>query len=407
MSSAHGKATFGHIDAASITHVVQAFDVYPDASVPKGWDVPLTVTSLLMLTRSIGLAPGLSTASIRSVGPIGDVTRRLLSHGIVSRKAPRPSTVRKALERTKQQVQADPEQFRRKLENLLSREDCGAIGWLDWSMRRAAVEHYQNSHTLVDEWLVPELALILGVPEGYVMRLNEQTSQARVVEDLSKGKGGIDLRNDVSRCFLLAALLRGIYHECLCAGKPQVAHHPLRTAFLPDLMATPLLFGGNKTAEFLAGIILWDALTETGLGNQLSRWVDNIIRIRQANMPGSWRFDLRANEDPEMSMRNAVTAAQEVGIHAIPHKLESFLPKVLGFCAGKGTGGLLAVALTPFQGCALALLAGEVVAEAVEAYSESLTRTGLQRVYGNAYRLARLKEGPGGRLSLCRLYLPL
>lgn len=114
--------TFGHIDSASITQVVQAFDVYPRESVPQGWDIPLFVTSLLISTLNIGLAPGISRTKILSEGPIGDVTRKLLSSGIMARRKPSPKTREKTVKEIKERIHTCSSEFGNKFESLMRKD---------------------------------------------------------------------------------------------------------------------------------------------------------------------------------------------------------------------------------------------------------------------------------------------
>jgi len=388
-------STFGHIDSASITQVIQAFDVYPRESVPQGWNIPLFVTRLLIFTRNIGLAPGISTTKILSEGPIGDVTRKLLSSGIMARKKPRPETKERTLKEITEQIHIYTSEFENKFESLMMEEKV--IGWSDWSRRRAWVEHFQNSGTLVDERFIPEIALISNIGQKDVIKLHRETSRQQVVKALSRQESITDFSDKVSRCFLVAALLRAMYHDNVARGRYQVEHHPIRCSFLHGLNAQPLLFDPPRAA--LSHIVLHDALIgEKKFENRLDRWVENIKKLREANASGDEKIDLRPKESPELAFEKGLEAAQIVGISSIPRDIDDLVPRSLGVVFGK----VFEVVLTPFIG-ASAAIAGEIV----ENHAEHLTTRGLQKLYGSHHHLAKLAESPPGRLSFYRRTFPI
>lgn len=389
--------TYGHIDSASITQVVQAFDVYPRESVPQGWDIPLFATSLLISARNIGLAPGISRTKILSEGPIGDVTRKLLSSGIMARRKPSLKMREKTFKEIKERIHTYSSEFGNKFESLMRKDKI--IGWLDWSRHRAFVEHFQNYGTLVDEQFVPEITLISNIGQNDVKNLHKETSRQQVVKALSEQESITDFSDKVSRCFLVAALLRAMYHDKVAGIRRQVAHHPIRCSFLSELNTQPLLFGIPRTEAYLSRIVLHDALIgERKFENRLNRWVENIKKLRDANEPLNAQIDLRTKENPELAFKEAVRAANVVGISCIPRDIVDFLPKSLGVIVGKG----FEVILTPFIGVS-ATITGEIV----ENYAEHLTRRGLQKLYTSRHHLARLAKSPPGRLSFYKRTFPI
>jgi len=393
------KTTFGHIDSASITQVVQAFDVYPEPSVPRGWDIPLSVTSLFISARNIGLSPSISQATIRSDGPVGGVTRKLLSSGIMARRKPNAVTMKRAIKETKEQIHAYTGEFKKKFEDFLKEESDKVVGWLDWSMRRASDEHVQNFGSLIDNEFIPELSLLLDVKDSELNNLYKETSQRNVVAKLAKKESNSDFAEIVRRCFLVAVLLRGMYHDYVAdTSQRQVAHHPLRKPFLPDLHTQPLLFDASMTEGYLSTIVLHDALCEKKLEYRLGRWVENIEKIRKANMRGNEKIDLRPTEDPNLALKRALRAAEDLRIHVIPRRLENFLPKVFGVVVGKG----VELMLTPFIGTS-----ATIFGEPVEAFAEDLSRKGLRKLYGHHGRLAKLAKSPPGRLSIYKRIFPI
>ncbi|MGA2070667.1 MAG: hypothetical protein ABSG97_04895 [Sedimentisphaerales bacterium] len=410
MSSIHSdklptkrNITLGWIDSASISQVVQAFDIYPNKNVPWEWDIPLFVTRLLISTstRNIGLAPGISPIAFKSDGPIGGVTRKLLSSGIIARRISTPQIRENALEKTKDRINTSPSEFQKRFKDLLKKDGDKVSGWLDWSRRRALVEHFQLFGNLFDERFIPEIALLLNMGENDVRKLYKATSQLKDIEVLSKQKKNTTFCNEVLYCYLIAAILRGIYHDNVAASSGyQVAHHPIRTTFLSDLPAQPLTFEVSSAEDYLANIVLHDALLgEKNLENRLGRWAENITKIRNANKPGYQKIDLRPKKDPSLAFDESLRAARTLGIYCIPRSLENILPTVFGKVAGKVIGYVL----MPFIGTC-ATLAEEAV---VEESTEHLARRGIQTLYGRHGRLVKLAKLPPGRLSIWRKIFPI
>jgi hypothetical protein len=391
------KTTLGHIDSASITHVVQALDVYPKLSEPKGWDTPLLVTSLLIATRNIGLSPGISKQKILSEGPIGNVTRKLLSSGVMAMRNPTLSKRQQAIEMTKEQIHTYPSEYRRKFENLL--KDDSAIGWLQWSRRRASVEHFQNLGTLVDQKFIPEMAIILNIGENELKKLHKETSRPQVVEGLSEEEKTTDLCSMVFRCFLLDTLLRGMYHDHVAdTSRRQVAHHPIREPFLANLHTQPVPFP-ISTVSYLASIILHEALVGKKLDDRLLRWVENIAKVRRANQPGNEIIDLRPKEDPTLALEKAFEAAKKLDICVVPSRFEAFMPKVFAV----GVRKVVEILLTPYN----IGISATIGAEVIEVRAEHLARSAVRKLYGRRGRLTQFAKSPPGRLSIWKRITPI
>ena len=109
--------------------------------------------------------------------------------------------------------------------------------------------------------------------ENNVKKLHEETIQRSIVKALSKQNKETDFYKDVLNCFLVGALLRGMYHDNVAgvSGR-QVAHHPIRCSFLSDLNTQPLLFEPPRTEAYLSHIVLHDALIgEKKFKNRLDR----------------------------------------------------------------------------------------------------------------------------------------
>jgi hypothetical protein len=384
------STTPGYIDSASITHVVQAYEVHPNESYPCGWTVPRLVTSFLISTKNIGLAPGTAEDAknkIWSEGPIGDVTRNLLKSGIISRPPLDDAMQKKVLRQTQHQVSTNYENLRRRFNDLRQKDETQH--WMDWSIRSAWEEHAQNFGSLIDRALVPQLAQILEANDKELYILHKETGKPDIVKNLVKRQPDTGLFKMTYNCFLLGALLRGFYHDLVAThSEQQIVHHPLREAFLPPTHGESFVFDQTKVENYLTNIVLHDALKERTLKGRLSRWANNIGKLRYMNIPGYEKIDLRPPEDPDIAKERATNAAKTVGIIAHPIEVEEFLART-----AKATIDLGSYLLTPFVGYSNTGL------EYFGVKTDELIRKGVRAYYGRHSRLSKLAESPPGRIS--------
>lgn len=381
--------TFGWIDSMSITQVVQAFEVWPKSSSPYGWYIPGSVTSLLICTDNVGLAPGLSTRKIVSIGSVGFLTRELIRAGVLSSPDFVNSVSELAIRQVQQRVNRYCDRIKNDYRDFLARSPEDVGGWMDWSIRSAWVEHTQNFGNLIDAQFIPQLARILDVTKKDLLDLQRLTGSLDAVKHFVRKQPDTDTFNMTYECFLLGALLRGLYHDYLARqGTQQIAHHPFREVFLPKTAAQSLAYEETNVESYLANIVLHSALLEKKLRSRLARWADNIGRIRTANRLGYEEIDLMPVEDPDLAKKKAIEAAKTVGIDVHPRWAEAvanLLPS-----AGVGAAGFL---LHPFAG--IAISAGYyIVSRKID-----IGKRVAQKIYARSGYLSRLAQSPPGRIS--------
>ena len=382
--------TYGWIDSMSITQVVQAFEVWPKSSSPYGWYVPGAVTVLLICTDNVGLAPGLFARKIASSGPIGLLTRDLIRAGVLSRSGLVNSVRKLAIRQAQHRVNRYCDRIINDYREFLARNLEDVRGWMDWSIRSAWVEHAQNFGNLIDAQFIPQLARILDVTEKDLLDLYKLTGSLYVVKDFAKRQPNTDAFNMTYKCFLLGALLRGLYHDYLARhSTQQVAHHPFREVFLPKTATQSLVYEETNVETYLANIVLHSALLEKKLESRLARWADNIGRIRAGNIPGYEEIDLRPREDPDLARKKAIQAAKTVGIDVHPRWAEE-TADVLPALGVAAAGSFL---LHPFAGFAIS--AGYYFLSRKIDAGKRVAR----KIYAQGGRLSRLAQSPPGRIS--------
>lgn len=381
--------TFGWIDSMSITQVVQAFEVWPKSSSPYGWYVPGAVTVLLIFTDNVGLAPGLSARKTVSSGPVGFLTRELIRAGVLSRPDFVNSVRKLAIRQTQHRVNRYCDKIINDYREFLARNLEDVRGWMDWSIRSAWVEHTQSFGNLIDAQFIPQLARILDVTEKDLLDLHKLTGALDVVKHFGRRQPNTDAFNMTYECFLLGALLRGLYHDYLARqGTQQVAHHPFREVLLPKTATQSLVYEETNVESYLANIVLHSTLLEKKLECRLARWADNIGRIRAANRLGYEEIDLRPIEDPDLAKKKAMEAAKIVGIAVHPRWAEeaaNALPAL-----GVGAAGFM---LDPFAGFAIG--GGYYFISRKIDIGKKVAR----KIYARSGRLSILAQSPPGRIS--------
>jgi hypothetical protein len=339
------------IDSASITHIVQAFQVYPDRSQPFGWLAPTFVTSLLLSPGRVGLACGTSSGPVRSLGPIGQFTDRLLREGVVS-----PSTVVtrngysvddprwhedrvSCLNATRRYIQKFAGKFRSVFSDMLGPRRSYCEGWMDWGVENAWMEHAANFNGLIDRDFKDQISAITGIDRSELDRLSGLTADCAYVRRL------IQLRNlhsdyqTVYTAFLAAALVRGLYHLYIASHFGlQAAPHPLRTYFLSNnALGLPLIprrmvqrsFAFDATiAYYLATILIHGSARERDLSSRLMLWVDNVKKMRSYlyASDASSAFNLRYSGAD--ARQTAMDIAKRARIRTYPQDWETFVDLV-------------------------------------------------------------------------------
>ena len=114
-----------------------------------------------------------------------------------------------------------------------------------------------------------------------------------------------------------------------------------------------------------------DALQERTLEGRLSRWANDIGKIRTANIPGRWDIDLRPRNDLDEAKNAAIKAAKTVGILAHPRRVEEFIEGIVGLAVNASTSFLL----KPFIRFLVGALENRL-------QKENLVKQGLQVLYG-------------------------
>lgn len=386
VSKGRRKAS-GWIDSMSLTQVVQAFDVGLDNTGPFQGCIPAEVTALLIFAQNIGLAPGLSRSGISSKGPVGLVTDQLMRSGILTGPELDEQSRTQSLEQTKTQIEQYYDNLKEYYHKFSERDEVKR--WMDWSIRSAWVEHAQNSGSLIDRGLIPQLATMLNTSENELTRLEELTRSPEVVRRYVKQQPNTDDFNMVYDCFLLGALLRGLYHYHLGMQiKQQVVPHPFREELLPKTPADPLLYGETNVEGYLTNIVLWSALSRRGTQARLNRWADNIRKLRHASSPGHEVIDLSQKEDAKLAKQAAINAAKKLEIDVHPWWLEEVVDGAVA--AGVIAGGAV---LNPFVGVGIGSL--EYLLSRTIHMGEATGRA----IYAQPSRLSRLAEAPPGHIS--------
>ncbi len=383
----------GWLDSASLTHVVQAYDIWPKEPSPGGWLVPRLVTSLLISTPHIGLAPGVASSKFVSKGPIGLITRHLQKSDIIAVPTLSEFERETGVEETKLIICENLPHIQAQYESFCQLASSDIERWMSWSIKSAWEEHAQNFGGLVDETFLKELAIILDIGVKELELLQRYTSRSDVVAAFVKKQPDCDEFKLTQKCFFLGYLIRGLFHDYLAQqNSNQVLHHPFRNFLLPDNQTKPMSFEQHTVEAYLTNIVLHSALLVRKPKARLVRWADNICLIRRLLRPENKQIDL-LKDDPSTALSEAVRGAKLAGVEAHRPTLEKFI----NISSAIGIELATSFELSPYSAFGVGL--GTYAAFRTKDIGTRVTKA----IYTRQRRLARLAEAPPGRIGTNRI----
>jgi len=183
---------------------------------------------------------------------------------------------------------------------------------MDGAIKVGWAEHSQRLGGLFNVSFIPQIALVLGRDEAHWHALWRLTCDPKwISEQVRNPYGGADF-SDVADAYLLAALLRGLYHDYLARDSGgQIIHHPFRAPVLTPLRNTSAVdFSVHNTERFLATITIASAFAEKSMERRIELWASNVHNAHKAFVEGSMDLDPKDYEDValEVSLRNAKVA---------------------------------------------------------------------------------------------------
>ena len=386
---AYHKQIVGWLDSASLTHIVQAYEIWPEEPSPGGWLVPQLVTSLLLSTPHVGLAPGVAGLKFVSKGPIGVISEHLRDSDIIVVPPIGETERQTALKKTKRRIRENLPRIRDQYATFCQFANSDIERWMSWSIKSAWEEHAQNFGGLVDHTLLKEMAGVLDVAEKELGALHTYTSRSDVVSAFVKKQPNSDEFRLAKECFLLGYLIRGLFHDYLAKEKAnQVLHHPFRNVLLPRVQAKPMTFEQHTVEAYLTNIVLHSALRVRTLEARLKRWADNICLIRKLLRPDNKRIDI-LKDDPSSAFAEALRGAKVAGVKVHSPTLEEFI-NVFGAAAITYATSFV---LSPYT----AFGVGSLTYAALRKRDLGTRLT--EAIYTTKMRLARLAEAPPGRIG--------
>jgi len=294
----------GHVDSASIHGVMAALGYQKIDQLPS-WTLwsAAEVTSALINDPMFEVAPGPGPYA----GDYGlmDHTMRSLAP-IVSHSRPANSWLSKAENSVKKWAGRYPLIVKKAYDKV--KEDQSFAGWLDYVVKNFLVEHSATLIGLFNPGFIPQLAVILNCSEKELRVVWNRSCDLKQVEEWSKKRPDTDDFRLAIDAYVIAALLRGRYHEYVSeAAGLQIIHHPLRYAILPAKKES-IEFPLTNTEKYFVSIILAGALSEKKVEDRISLWASNVIEAKKAVITG--RIDLSHKDSNSIAESLAVDAAK-------------------------------------------------------------------------------------------------
>ena len=330
----------GYIDSASIHGVIAALGVPKiDQWPPWTRQSAIEVTSALINDPLFEIAPGPGSWA----GDYGlmDHTMRSLAP-IVSHSRPETSWEIQARNRVKSWAGRYPLIVKKAYEKV--REDESYPGWLDWGSEDFLVEHSATLDGLFDPVFIPQLARILNCSENELQNVWKRSRDLKQVEQWARKRPDTDDFRLAIDAFVVAALLRGRYHDHIAeAANMQIIHHPIRHGILPKKKETTVFMLTN-TEEYLTSIILAGALSEKKVKDRIAVWADNVIKARNAAKIGLIALSQKDSNSVAESL--AMAAAKRLDLRTYSRltaiRFEAMSSLIIG--------GLIYLVLCPWAG---------------------------------------------------------
>jgi hypothetical protein len=206
------------------------------------------------------------------------------------------------------------------------------------------VHHVKMHGALFNKEFIPAISRVLGCHEEDLMAAHLGSADISLVQGWSKGRLTSEDAQLVEKAWLLAAMIRGKYHEYLAReSRKQLISHPFR-----ESVGLKLRSGASEPVpnsdQYFVRMLIGSALLETSPERRVAVWLDNVDKARNAITSGQIVLPHAAlDSDAE---RHAAHAAMEIGLPGS----SAILRRTLDCVAAVGIGLLLATSVAPWAG---------------------------------------------------------
>jgi hypothetical protein len=336
----------GFIDSAGLWQIVQCFDLGSSDQYQWSLRTAFTITSLLMRTDHLTLAPGLMMPPAGVVIDEADkFVDQLVSKGLLKTlHEPDPAIVKQSILKSKQWIGRSPnlDSVRIAVERMLADEE-NCLPWLDWSAHKAWRWHSTRLLGLFDKTYMDYIARILNIDIKEAMDLHTRSTDPSELDNLIRQQ-----TYDywlMAKAYLASAIIRGRYHEEVSrATGLQILHHPLRKIVTMTGTQKPIEFEMTNTAEFLARLIVIGAARQKSLRQRLDCWIENVMKVKMVLNRRVVGLERRPTDNA--AVESAVLVARQAAIEVSSRHLDRFI----GIFASLGIGALTAIFLEPWLG---------------------------------------------------------
>jgi len=376
------EQTAGIVDAASVDSIVTCMArVGPVQAGVWAWTGSVESTTALLLNRTLAFAPS-PEYSGGQTGPFEALRRSLAP--FLSDAFPAEQKRQEALRKTKAWTRKHAERIAVEFSKLMADANCRQ--WLESEVELQWENHSQASNGLFNETLVPEISSVLNIPLEELRRLLILSRDRETVRQYCKTTDGADFHTTCDS-YVLAALLRGVYHDYLARDRrQQILHHQLRRnpRLLPKVLRKPrMIVPIPNTAEYLARIILGSAAREAK-SKRIQAYSHYLANGREAHFRES--IDLSHKTYDSAAKDAAVAAARRLGIHTVPQVAY----RLIDLAAAAGIGVITSFFVDPFW--SLTIGGGSYVASLHKDVGERIGEAALD----TRKRVTRLADlGPG------------
>ena len=267
--------------------------------------------------------------------------------------------------------------------------------WIEEGVNYRWQKDIIRKNGIFDKDIITDISILTGITVKELNLLWSFGNRKSVLDDIIKHTGSDEYRL-ITRAYLAAAIIRGIYHDYVARQfSNQIYHHPLRSKYLPqdnldkDLTLSIELPLSFKLYVFL---IFCCSFQEKHLENRIKSFVHNIALSRKAYAAGNINFNEYDYYDA--AINEVVRSARTAGIRAYPKHIDS----LINFCIISATTLIGSFLLNGWAGAAVGFGASTPTIFKID-----LGEKVAQASFCSSKRLERLVRADGGRIDCIKV----
>lgn len=336
--------TYGFIDSASISQLVQFLDRGMKSQYPWSMSEAINLTTIAIREKNLAVAPSIKGLKGVENDSQGIILDSMLRNMIVIQQPIGVKEKEKALLNSKKWIGKSKNiNTIRDEVNKFHLDKRNYLNWLEWVIDNALETHSKRFGGLVDSEYSEYVARILQIDNKEMLELRNASADLRNLRMLKTQRNN-DFHK-ICKAYLSSAILRGRYHEELSnIMNSQLTRHPIRSKVCRISTQKSICeIEIPRTASCLSNVILLGALNQKKLNDKIEVWANNVASVRAFLNRGGIRFEEGSDS---AIMESAITIAKKANVQIANKQLDTFIDLIISL----GIGTLTSISLSPWIG---------------------------------------------------------